>query len=196
MNRSHIMIRASWRVDGVGAGVCLGMCAVAYFMGIRPLLEQHARFAGQKSQLVAERENAAKSTANLLQVKKEQTEVHNWLATHPLQLQTAQHANQRLAALTSLANKAGAQLDEVQPGVVTTGARYDTFAIRLSGLGTYGACASMIHRMRTTFSDMRIASMDLIGKPTEAGSPAKFRLELLWYTIPATRVLTTVETGK
>jgi Tfp pilus assembly protein PilO len=196
MTHRKLLEGATWRLDGVGALVCIAMCAAGYFAGMRPLLEQHARFAAQQTQLNSQRAKAAESASHLLNTKKEQGAVHDWLAAHPLQLQSAQLANQRLAALTSVANQAGAALDDVRPGLVTPGVRYDTFPIRLSGSGSYATCAALLHRIRSTFPDMRIAALDITGRPTEPNAPAKFRCDLLWYTTLGSKTTAALDPSK
>lgn len=175
----------AWRIHLVGIGICVGLSALVYAIGVQPLLGQHERYVKQEAQLAARRKQAGEAAASLAAVKSQLGALNEALAASPLQLQPAEVMNQRLALLTDLAGKSGLRLDTIEPGRPVSGLRFDALPIQLTGGGAYRDCAVFIRRMRQMFPDTGVGSLELTGAPPDAGGamvPARFDVNLIWYT--------------
>ena len=176
---------SAWRVHLAGIGVCLGLSALVYGIAVQPMLGQHDRYLAQQAQLSARRQQAGEATAALAAAKAELAGLNDALAASPLQLQPAELINQRLALLTDLATQAGLRVDTIEPGKPVAGARFDAMPLQLTGGGTNRDCTAFVRRMRRSLPDTAIGSLDLAaGTPDGSGAavPAKFDMNLIWYT--------------
>jgi hypothetical protein len=95
--------------------------------------------------------------------------------------------------VTDLVSQHGAAVDDIQPGKVVAGARFDTVTMRLAGTASYCTFTALLHRLREEFPDIGVAAFDVAGNPQETAGSAKFSVDLVWYTKAARGPITVPE---
>jgi Tfp pilus assembly protein PilO len=172
----------TWKVDAIGIAVVGALSILAYVVAASPLLERHAKVQTQRSDLHAAQQKTADVKHKLEDLQAQLVLAQRDLATAPLKLQPATLLNQRLALLTDLVSQNGAAVDDVQPGKVITGARFDTLTMKVSGTATYCTFSALLHRLHEQFPDIGISALEVGGNPQDALGSAKFSVDLVWYT--------------
>lgn len=173
-----------WQIDAAALGVFVLVGAAVYFVGLKPILDRQAERAGQQARLTAARQETLKLTADLNTSRSTLARIREKIKDSAIQLQSTRHLNQRLSEITKLATECGLQVNEIQPGSVSTGERYETVPISLAGAGQYEACATFLHRLQKTFPDTGISSFELGGHPRQSDRAADFSFGLIWYAAP------------
>jgi hypothetical protein len=107
--------------------------------------------------------------------------VQNERAAGMLTLDSSAQINKRVAGLAAFFSDCELEVDDVQTGQVCRGLRCDVVPITIVGRGSYGRYARFLHGLRSTFGDMSVVKMELIGNPAQTSGSEKFRFELLWY---------------
>ncbi len=182
VRRSSAVSCDTWKVDAIGGLAAALLAIVAYLLCAGPLLERHGKVLSQRADLLAAHEKSIDLNRKLEDLKARLALVQRDLAAAPLKLQPSTLLNQRLALLTDLVTQSGASVDDIQPGKVVSGARFDTLTLKLSGTASYCAFAALLHRLREGFPDIGVAAIDVAGDPQDADGSAKFTVDLIWYT--------------
>ena len=173
-----------WQIHTAGVALCIVLTTTIYFNSVYPILRAREDFSLQKSEIEEQRRIASDLSASLGTFKHEIASVQQALEKSPLQLQSADHINQRLAQFTELASEHGLDIQQIQPGQITHDVHYDIVPIHLSGEGSYRTHAAFIHTIHRNFPDTGVSSFKLSGKPGQPNAPASFDLNLMWYTLP------------
>jgi Tfp pilus assembly protein PilO len=93
--------------------------------------------------------------------------------------------NQRIAALTQCASRAGLAVDGIEPQTKRPGALYHVVPIRIAGKGRYAQVRAFISSLHREMPDTPVTSMDLSAVPSTAQSNVTFGIELQWHTAVA-----------
>jgi hypothetical protein len=174
-----------WQVYGIGLIVCAGLSAAAYLFGVQPALAAREADEAYAADLQGRRQNAVDLAATLTAARQKLEQTRREVAGLKLRLEPAAGVNQRLARLADLATAAGLEINEVQPGAATDSPHYQVVPIRISGTGTYPACAQFLHQLRVKFPDTAARSVEVANpSPTRDHTAGTFRFDLAWYTAP------------
>ncbi|MBL7133358.1 MAG: hypothetical protein ISS78_04615 [Phycisphaerae bacterium] len=168
-------------VDAAGVAVCALLALLGYLVGIRPLVQRRENLVARETRLNVQKSDAQKLSGSASLVKERLARVRQALAASPVQLESAQYVNRRIARLAGLASDCAAKIDEIQPGEPAAAVRYRMVPIRLAGSGSFPACVRLLHRLQEVFPDTAVASFQLTGRPSEQAAPAVFRIDLIWY---------------
>jgi len=176
-----------WQIDAAGAAALVVMTVLLYVLGIGPIFRRHAEQGSRQAELDAEFAKADRLEQTQVSLGEQVARVRKAVAECKLELKPAAHANRRIAAISALAAETGLTIDDIQPGVVASGARYRMVPITLAGKGTYVTCVTFLHRLHEAYPDTGLASMVLQNASEDPAGPpaARFRFELLWYAAPA-----------
>ena len=182
MNRSARWI--SWRIDAAAAAICIVAAMVVYFGGVRPMLRGYATRLAQQTALNEACGKYERLHVTVQTMTQRLDALQRELAECPLQLQSADRLNERLAAVTDLVSASGLALQQIQPGRTESSGRFTTVAIHVSGNGSYPACVGFVRELRRRMPDMSVNAMQLAGRPSDPLAAATFSFELVWHTRP------------
>lgn len=174
----------TWQIDAAAIGVCLLLGAAVYFVGLKPIIDRQALRVQHQNRLAEARRESQKLTTDLNTSRATLAQIRLKIKDSAIQLQSTRHLNQRLSEITKLATECGLQVDEIQPGSVSTGERYETVPISLAGAGKYEACATFLHRLQKAFPDTGVSAFELVGHPRQTLRAADFQFSLIWYAAP------------
>ncbi len=172
------------RIDAGGLVVGLLLTGVVFMLGVKPVLDREADRAAQRHAVSDQQREADRVTATLTVMRNNLVKFREAVQASSIQLRNTAYLNQRVGEITSLATSAGLQVDEVMPGSVTSGDRYDMVPIELAGTGGFAACAKLLDELHTAFPDVGVSSLEIIGKPAAPHEPATYRIGLTWYAAP------------
>ena len=172
------------RVDVIG-GACLAAATVGgYLLGVDPGIR--ARVERQREEMALETKrqeatvaesNSRADLVNRIRLTKEVEEL-------PFQLESAGTLNQRMVALTHLAEGAKLEVSQISPGKAEQRDLYTSVPIKLSGACTYGAFSRFLAELKGTFPDTEVVEFKLTGTPNNKKTEAAFTLSCLWYAAP------------
>ena len=185
VSQKHVRCDDAWKVDGVALFAIAALSGLAYAFGVSPLLERHVAVRQQEVELIVAREKAADAMKTLAAIQRQQAVAQQEIAASPLRQQPAGLLNQRLALVTELAGQNGAGLDDLQPGKIAPGTRYDGLPIHVAGTGSYPTFSALVHRLRREFPDTGVNRFEIAGSPQDATGSARFSFDLIWYTAPS-----------
>jgi len=126
----------------------------------------------QQADLELKQQTATTSNASLQTLQRRLGALQQQISDNPLHLQPASAINKRLGELTDLAAQLGLRMEDVQPGKISTTARFETVSIHLAGTGNYRTCVQFLHRLRTGFPDTSVTSLQLTGNPSDPAAAA------------------------
>jgi Tfp pilus assembly protein PilO len=158
----------------------------AYLAGAEPLLNRRNQAADRSQQLAQEREQHLQLIAENRELKTKLAAVEQSRAMTAVNLQSARLINQRIAALTAIANEAGLDVQSVNTGNLIPGARFGQLPIHITSTGTYRTSAMFLHNVQRSFNDISVTGFELSDNPTDSGS-AGFSVKLVWYVLPDSR---------
>jgi len=186
-----------WRLDAVGAAVCVGVALIMYLGAARPMIARHEAAAARQADLNADRSRLRKLEGEVAALRGKLESVRQTLASSPVRLEPASAINRRLADISSLASDNGLKVNGIEPGPAETGAYYTTVPIHLSGAGSYRACTIFLNKLRKKMPDTGVSSLELTGGAGKDGagippanhyggvpSAGMFRFALLWQAAP------------
>lgn len=182
-----------YHVDVAGVTVCAILALLGYVVGIKPLVQRRVGLAAQETRLNVQKRDAEKLADSAASLKRKLASVKRALAESPLQLESTDSINNRISRVAGLAAECGMKIDEIQPGQWAASLRYKTVPIRLVAGGKFPACVALLHRLRVAFPDTAVASFELTGHPRTPATPAKFEVNLVWYTTASHRTSRTYE---
>lgn len=171
-------------IDVIGTALCIAAAAAFYFFGLSPLLSARQDAEHHEAKVAAKRATAAELSGDLARQHGVLRDAERELAESPLQLAAASDVNARIARVADLARSCGLKLDVIVPGMPQRGKRFETVPIHLTGTGNYRTCVTMLHRLRQTFPDTTVTSLDLSADPADRQAVAQFTIGLLWHAAP------------
>jgi Tfp pilus assembly protein PilO len=179
---------ALWQIDAAGIALCIVASLVAYWVGIRQLIDQRSVLAGQRQKLAAQRQESSDLEASMSKLKRQLAVVQEELARSEIEFESADQINQCIADLTTLFGDCTLEVDDVQTEDVVTCAKCDLVPISIAGRGGYKQCAAFLHNLCRTFPDISVTRFELQGNPATPEQPGTFRLQLFWHTMPKARM--------
>ena len=180
-----------WQIDLAGLMVCIAASALAYFVGLGPLLEQRANITTQRGQLLAEQRESIKIEAALTTLKKKAIAVRQELTEKDIELESTDRLNLRLAELARVLGASELQIDIVNTGSISNGHYCDLVPIHVSGQSSFRQCAAGFRRLYKTLRDVSIVEFNLEGVPEQSEMKSRFTLDMFWYAAPASKVMGT-----
>jgi Tfp pilus assembly protein PilO len=182
--KANLTLKKWWRVDAVGVGVLVALTAVVYVCGYYPLMRSHQEYQDKRAALVAQREQSARLETTLQGLQKRLAAVTQSLSSSSLSLKPAANLNNQLAQISALATGCGLAIDDVRTEPAVAETHSDAFPVTLAGDGTYRACTVFLSRMRATFQDTTVVSLDLTGNGGDPSGIGKFNFRLRWHAAP------------
>ncbi len=177
----------TWQADMAGLLVCIAVSALAYFMGLEPLLEQRANRITQRRQLLAAQRESTTLGAALSTLKKKAIAVRQELTEKDIELESTDRLNRRLAELAAVLGESALQIDAVNTGSISKGHHCDLVPIHVSGQSSYRQCAAGFRRLYKTLRDVSIVGFNLEGIPEQSVLKGRFSLDLFWYAAPVAK---------
>ena len=174
-----------WKLDASALAVALLLTGGVYMVGYKPLLDRHAQVARQQQELITAQQELKKLDLTRTSLKSQLLKVNQAVEAGTLRLQGLSHLNQRVAAITALAQDHALRVDEVQPGAVTGHEYYDAVPIHLAGSGQYRQCAAFLHTLGERFIDTAVAAFEINGFVDQPDRPADFTFTLTWHAAPS-----------
>jgi len=171
-------------IHAVGIGACLLISLLAYRILVGPILERRAAAADLSRAKQTRQEETAQLEAAIVAAQERLDAARQRLAAGAVQLESADHVNQRIAALTALFSDCRLHVDDVRTGGVSGGRQYDLVPITLVGRGAYRQCLRLLHGLHARYPDMSVVRIELSANPAEQPDGGRFRLELFWYAAP------------
>lgn len=172
------------KTDLYGWVVCVLLTLFVASVGFWPMLERRAETSQQREALAVKREETRQLGVTLATMRHRLTDVERAAAEQPLQLEPVDRLNHRLGRLTALADRAGLEIDEINPGEAVVGEHYVTVPITVSGRGSYDAARSFLAALHGGVADLSVAGMNLAGVTSGVEADPSFAFELRWYASP------------
>ena len=183
MNRMRLTKIKPLYIDIAAMSLLTAMALIAYFVGVRPVIQRQDGFHLREAELVVQQGKARKMSTIVAQVASEITKIKQKLVENAITLKPAAQVNQQLARLASITGKCGLKLDQLRPDKSLNGSRYQTVPIYLVGSGSFPACVKLLQELQRSFPDTSVASFEVNGDPTKPDEPTKLRVDLLWYAL-------------
>ena len=176
-----------WHVDAAGAAIVVALAATVHLLLAVPAQRER----DQAERLDAERAAADERRRDLETTVRRASDdvkaVRQMISRGSLQLDPDTKLNQRIAALTQWATRAGLAVDAIEPGNKRPGALFHVVPIRIAGKGRYVQVRDFVSALHREMPDTPITSMNLAAVPSVAEPSVNFSIELHWHTavIPA-----------
>ena len=174
-----------WQIDACGLAMCILMTLAGYLLIIQPLVRSQELNKMQTTDIAAKQERASDLVSTVSKLQSELAQLQKALSENPVELQSSQHSNQRLADLTHLAASSELNVFELHTGETQAASRYEIIPIVLSGTGTFQSCTKFLHVLREQFPDTGVVSVDLSDNPGDPTVKTSFKFNLSWYAAPA-----------
>ena len=175
------------RIDMMGAGVLIGMTALAFFAGLQPLI--HARH--ERRQLL---NSLSESQARRQQLEKQASSLNTELDTikedlrsSQITLESAGSLNSRLMEITDVAERHDLKVEVRQPGQPAYQTRFGIVPITMQGRGGYADLSGFLHDLNGTYRDTGVRTFEITGGEGEADEEPRWSMELSWYVLPLDR---------
>jgi len=186
VRRTNTRWSTCWQIDAAGAALCVGMTLLAFYFGVRPLVQRRASFAQRQQELAQRRQNASNLSSSVFALERQLRSVRQALAGC-IKLESAGHVNKRIAELTEVLNECGLKVDDIYVGDTSREQRYDTIPIKLTGAGGYKNWAVFLNRLARQVPDMAVTSFKIADKPGGEIPGGQFSCELSWYAVAGPR---------
>lgn len=180
-----VLRRMTRSIDIAGAASSAVVVATLVFGAMMPLLHHRGDSEARRLDLARQRQKVAAAKTSVASMQLQVAAARAALARNPIHLEDARQINRRLSRINELAAGRGLQVQGVDPGAVTRGARYQTIDMKLAGEGGYRGCVQFLRDMHDQFPDTAVTAFRLSGSPQETNQPASFSFELRWYASPA-----------
>lgn len=172
------------RVDGAGLAVALLLSGAAWGWGLRPLLAaQEARASRAQTahalheQLESRRAEAERAAAALQRARKLAEE-------RGVALEGPERLNHRIAALASLAERAGLRIDGVKPEAARRSGAYGVTRIDIEARGDAPALGEFLRLAHGEFPDILVERCTIETEAVTTRYTARAALTLIWFTRP------------
>lgn len=171
----------AWSIDAGGAALALVLGVAVYGLVIGPSLDR-LRTSDMHRAEAARLRGALETTLGAKRALEGRIDdAERALQRSDVRLEGPEQVNRRIARLTELSEASGLKLREVAPQEPVRIPRALTVPIRLTGTGTYAACARFLAELHATHRDVAVVSGEVAGNPAHPDEPAAFRFELAWY---------------
>jgi hypothetical protein len=170
-------------IDAAGAGACLVVTLAAYFLIAAPALSRRSRTAFEWKSASADKRELAATNAAVRSATARVGDLRNTIAKKSIRLVPEDQLNGELARVSTLAAESGLSTEDVRPGAVLAGPKYDVLPFRICGRGRYQDCVRFIHRLRIQDPDMGVGAIRL--SVSDGQGQAAFAITLRWFTTSA-----------
>ncbi|MGH7176998.1 MAG: type 4a pilus biogenesis protein PilO [Tepidisphaeraceae bacterium] len=185
MSQSNRGTFGLWRVDLGGVIVCGILSIAGYLLGARPLLASRTDAEHRALELSQTQDHVLSLGATIRSLRAQLAASERKLAECNVELGTSESVNQRMAALTELANRAGLEVQHMQTGATTPGQHVSRLPIELSAAGSFRQSCAFFHELRKQCPDTAVRGFDLTGNPSDPRSPLSFTVKLVWHVQPS-----------
>lgn len=173
-------------VDAVGAGIAITAAVAFVFCVMGPLRNRSREIAAHFQTAALERQRLGGVVTQMRVLSKGIATMQAQIAASPLQVQTPDALNQRLADLATLCNACKLNVDGIRPGAHLQANRFTVVPIEISGRGSYCDCGTFIHLLHERLPDMSLCRFKLSGNPQDPAATGDFDLRLYWLaSLPA-----------
>ena len=169
-------------VHAAGAVGCALVLGVGFFAGGRTFIEGDASPVDLTDQLHQAESGAALKAAAVERLEREVTHAQQQVDDKPMSLLPATVVNQRLAALSRMAQDCDLTLASSQQGQETQLAYYAFVPIHVGGDGRLVDFVRFLGALHEGFPDMGVGTFDISRDPLGGG---RFSLTLNWYVQPS-----------
>jgi hypothetical protein len=184
--RPSIALPGSGTIDACGAGVIAACVALAYALGVHPVMD---------ARKVAEREQArlgeaiARADQAELSVHTARRRVESLEArlAEAVRLQPAGALNERLSRLSAMADGYRLGIDRLAPAAARSGATWVEVPLSMGGTGGFADCLAFLSDLHESHPDVKVSGFRLSGGagPDGRALPVQFGIDLVWYAEPA-----------
>lgn len=191
MSTQYGLFKTQRTVDVVFAAGWLAAACVLWFAAIDPAMRDSDVRQQQIVQLRAMESDAEYADRAVKAEETNLVRLEQQIAALNVNLSGVDGLNQRLADMTRLcedvAEASGGRLkiEQLTPGVPTSGARFTSVPIRLAGVAHYAAAAQLLARIHSQFRDTGVAGFALAAESEAPDAPSRLQLDLVWYAAPA-----------
>lgn len=169
------------KVDVIAIAGLLGVSAAAHFFGFVPVRAARAAAMGENALLSTRSEELAERERSVEAAKARVRELDERIAA-AIPLQTPDKLNQRMAAIPELGAAVGVRVREVVPKSPQTGKRLVRVPITIGGDAPTTILTTFLHELHSRFPDMEVLTLNLAARPESPQEPARFTMDLVWYT--------------
>lgn len=169
-------------IDGAGAGVLAVLTAGAYFAAYAPMNDARASDTEQRATLVQQRETLEERDRQLRDLRVAAADSLARLDA-AIPLESPSRLTRRMSAFPELAERCRVELLETLPKAAIPGKQFVRVPLGVNGTGTYTAFTSFVAEITARFPDMEVVSFQITGQPEDPLQPARFSVELMWFTI-------------
>jgi Tfp pilus assembly protein PilO len=162
------------------AGFVLGAIAL-YFVGIEPMQAQHGQYELQLEQVHQQRVESAELQGEKRRLELQLEEVRKRLAACPMQLQSYDQINIRVAKINEMACSEELVVEEIELGRVRGFDRYQSVPILVKGRGTYPEVLSVLRQIRGAYPDTALTHLKIRGDAGKTPFAPAFEMQLVWY---------------
>jgi hypothetical protein len=167
-----------WQIDLAGISACLIMLGLLILCGLWPLAKKHAAYNKQNITLAKEQDEVSAAQAEVFNMERKLDICRRSLAGSVVSLSRVGALNAQMSRLSALAEEVQLKVNETTSGKPVPTEHYVIVPIKLSGSGSYDKCTRFLHKLRQSFPDTGLDSMELTGNPDGTGL---FMIQLRWY---------------
>lgn len=174
----------SWQIHVIGVLLCAVLTAGAYYGIAIPVMARQQSVASVRQQWDQYRQRSAQLEAHRRTLIEDLKATYEALDASRVKLESSEMLNTRIAEVTDLATECRLDLHQTSSRALAGTELYDTISISIAGGGTYSDAARFLHRLRERMPDTGVRSVRLTGNPRSPQTPARYEMDLVWYTAP------------
>ncbi len=176
------MIRWNDRVHLAGAGTLTLLTAIAYGVGVHPILTDQQDQARLSADADAASRDHGVLQNDIRKIIAETEELQKSQAMAQVDLEDASDINARLVELRGLARERGLTMDGLKPGEPEYDAHYGIVRIQLDGRSQFADLVRFVRDVRARFQDVTVRAVH-VRADRDPLEPPTFGLELTWYVL-------------
>jgi Tfp pilus assembly protein PilO len=171
-------------IDAAGV-VVIGACAaLAYALGVHPVIDARRVAERENARLQAEIARADNAELALRSARNRDAALNARLA-EAVRLQPAAVLNDRIARISSLAGSHRLGIERLVPAPARTGrgTTWTEVPMALGGSGSFADCLAFLSDLHDTYPDVGIYGFRITGAGAASGgqTPVQFTFDLVWY---------------
>lgn len=184
--RPSIALPGSRTIDACGAGVIGACVALAYALGVHPVMD--ARKVAEREQARLEEAIARADQAELsVRTARRRVESLEARLADAVRLQPAGALNERLSRLSAMADGYRLGIDRLSPAAARSGATWVEVPLSMGGTGGFADCLAFLSDLHESHPDVKVSGFRISGGagPDGRALPVQFGMDLVWYAEPA-----------
>lgn len=179
-------------IDAVGVGTVLACAALAYGLGVHPVIDARKVVEREMARLQSELTRADTAELSLGSARRRLAALDERLSDS-VRLRPAATLNDRVSRLSMLAGEYGLGIEKLTPGTAAPGEKgrggtWVEVPMAFGGTGTFADCLLFLSDLHYRHPDMKITGMRMggAGAGDSAGpTPVEFGFDLVWFAAPA-----------